>query len=533
MDTDSLHFDGYSFNPADARLLKGGNTVPLPPKALAALIYLIEHRGHLVGKDDLLDAVWGHRFVSQGVLKNTINTLRQALDDDPKKPRYIETVHRLGYRFIAEVKTYDTAAPESASTAAVPTLAGPSGLVGREKSLAELGSLMEKAAQGKPQLAFVTGEPGIGKTALIEAFLQSATFRVLTGRGQCVEQYGQGEPYLPVLEALNDLVRQDEARLSALLRQVAPTWLAQLPWYLNETDQALLQQVMTSSTQMRMLREFGEFLERCSAEQTLILILEDLHWSDYATLDLLAYLARRKQTARWLILGSYRPGDVMLTGHDLKHLLRELQIQGLCTEIALEPLSEAAIGEYLSQVFTDRDQAADWARALHRRTGGLPFFLVQLIETVKAEQAPDRDAAMQASALPEGVQQLLARQFERLPDDYRHTLAAASVIGMNFSAETVAAALAADSVEVEACCENLARLKHFIQPSGALSDYGFRHAFYQKFAYDHLSPLQRAGLHLRVGEWLESARKHPEELATELALHFERGRDWEKAVKYL
>ena len=532
MNTELFHFGAYSLKPGGARLLKGENTVPLPPKALAALIYLIEHRGNLVGKDELLDAVWGHRFVSQGVLKNTITTLRQALNDDPKNPLYIETVHRLGYRFIAEV-TAASAVQTPAMTSHPAALQSFPDLVDRAGPLAELGRLLEKAVLGKPQLAFVTGEPGIGKTALIEAFLQSSAHSVLTGRGQCVEQYGQGEPYLPVLEALNDLIRHDEARLSALLRQVAPTWLAQLPWYLNETDQTLMQQVMAGTTQMRMLREFGEFLGRCTAEQPLILVLEDLHWSDHATLDLLAYLARRKQPARWLILGSYRPEDVMFTDHGLMLVLRELQIQGLCSELPLELLSEAAIAEYLAQRLTDRDQASNWARAVHNRTGGLPFFLVQLVETVQTEQATDCDVAMQTSALPNGVQQLLTRQFERLSDDCRHALEAASVVGMTFSAETLAAALSLGNRQIEEHCEALARPRLFITGSESIGRYRFRHAFYREFAYNRLPPLQSARLHLKIGEWLESTRIRPEELAAELALHFERGREWEKAIKYL
>ena len=530
MDTDSLYFGAFRLDPANARLMKHSTNVPLPPKALAALIYLVEQRGRLVGKDELLDAVWGHRFVSQGALKNTVATLRQALDDDPKAPRYIETVHRLGYRFIAEVETDATPATDSASTAAVPTLAVPSGLVGREQPLAELDRLMKNAALGKPQLAFVTGEPGIGKTALIEAFLQSTAQRVLRGCGQCAEQYGQGEPYLPVLEALNELVHSDEVRLVSLMKQVAPTWLAQLPWYLNETDQLLLQQVMAGATQLRMLREFGEFLGRCSAEKPLILVLEDLHWSDRATLDLLSYLARRKQPERWLILGSYRPENVMLSDHVLKHVHGELQIQGLCSNLPLPPLSVAAIGDYLQQHLSTPILDDRWARTLHSRTGGLPFFLVQLVETVMADQYPESEALLD-SPLPEGLQQLLARQFERLPDDYRRTLQAASVAGMNFSAETVAAALAAASVDIEECLESLALLRYFIQPASEPGWYGFRHAFHREFAYRQLLPLQCARLHLRIGQWLESSRQ--EEMASELAQHFEKGREWEKAINYL
>src|SRR5262249_23545774 len=136
--------------------------------------------------------------------------------DDPAKPRYVETVHRRGYRFVAPVG-------EPAGKPAVPAATT---FVGRSYELAWLGERLDRAARGERQLAFVTGEPGSGKTALAEAFV-----RALGGRaacGQCFEQFGAGEAYMPVLEALGQL--RSDHRLSDVFRRHAPAWAALVPW---------------------------------------------------------------------------------------------------------------------------------------------------------------------------------------------------------------------------------------------------------------------------------------------------------------
>src|SRR5262249_35129774 len=153
---------------------------------------------------------------------------------------------------------------------------------------------------------FVTGEPGIGKTALIDAFLAglagspgdpngSAANRVTASawiaRGQCVEQYGAGEPYLPILEALGRLCREaGREQHLALLDRYAPTWLVQMPTVLDAGALEALQRKVAGATRERMLREMGDALEALAAEQPLVLWLEDLHWSDVSTLELLAML---------------------------------------------------------------------------------------------------------------------------------------------------------------------------------------------------------------------------------------------------
>jgi hypothetical protein len=195
---------------------------------------------------------------------------------------------------------------------------------------------------------------------------------------------------MPILEALGRLCREPEGeRLIALLRHHAPTWLVQLPAVLPAAELEVLQQKTQGVTRERMLREMGDAIDALTAECPLILWLEDLHWSDASTLELLALLARRQESARLLVLGTFRPVDVIVQGHPLRAVKQELQLHGLCQELPLTLLSEAAVGEYLTGRFsigaTDRPLLQPLAKAIHRRTDGNPLFMVTLLEDLIAQ----------------------------------------------------------------------------------------------------------------------------------------------------
>src|SRR5262249_24751916 len=256
--------------------------IAIPPKEFALLLYLVRNPGRLVTKDELIEAIWPETTVTDGVLKVSIRKIRVALDDDPKSPQFIETAHRRGYRFIGQ--TTDKRATEKAterekerggdtgrlSPAALPRLSGayrlfdlteslPSrGLVGRETALARMQNWSRRALGGERQVAFVTGEAGIGKTTLVEAFLQKVSHdpKIWIGQGQCLEHYGAGEAYLPVLEAISRLCQAPgRERLVGLLRRHAPTWLQQMPWLIGDADREEMQREVIGATRKRMMRE--------------------------------------------------------------------------------------------------------------------------------------------------------------------------------------------------------------------------------------------------------------------------------------
>ncbi len=310
-----IAFGPFRLDRDAGRVWRGDEPVTLPPRPLAVLAYLVERPGRTVSTAELLAAVWPDAHVTRTSVKVCVRAVREALGDDVLAPRYVETVGREGYRFHADVRGV---APAPAGRA------GADDVVGREAERAALARLLAEASAGGRRLVFVTGEAGIGKTALLDAFLAGvrAAGEARAGRGQCLEQYGEGEAYLPVLEALGQLARGvDGSRVRALLARCAPTWLAQMPALAAELGRAPGPAGDTISRE-RMLREAAELVETIAAERPLVLALEDLHWSDRATLDLLAYLAERREPAPLLVLATYRPADAVASGHPVAALAR-------------------------------------------------------------------------------------------------------------------------------------------------------------------------------------------------------------------
>src|SRR5262249_39275093 len=173
---------------------------------------------------------------------------------------------------------------------------------------------------------------------------------VWLARGQCLEQYGTSEAYLPVLEAIGRLCREQKQCVD-VLRTNAPMWLLQLPSLVSASDREVLSREVSGASRERMLREMADALEVLTADVPLVLILEDLHWSDYSTLDLISYLATHRQAAQMMLIGTYRPVEVIVSGHPLKAVKSELLAKQQCEELALEYLSEEAIAKYLDVRF--------------------------------------------------------------------------------------------------------------------------------------------------------------------------------------
>jgi predicted ATPase len=239
---------------------------------------------------------------------------------------------------------------------------------------------LAKSLGGERQILFVTGEAGIGKTALVDAFAQSITSSgvVRVGRGQCLEQYGTGEAYLPVLEAISRLCRE-QPDVVDVMRAHAPMWLLQMPSLLSPEEREVLSRSVSGATKERMLREIGETLGTLTSELPLVLILEDLHWSDYSTLDLISYLARQRQSAKLMVIGTYRPADLIVAGHPLRLVKQELVGKHQCEELPLEYLTEGTIEEYLSLRFPGNVFPADLARVIHAARWK-PLFLVNVTD---------------------------------------------------------------------------------------------------------------------------------------------------------
>lgn len=590
--THLIFFQQFRLDLLNQQLWRGEEPIPLRAKTLAVLRYLIEHAGRLVTREELVKTVWPDISGAEQGPKRCILELRAALDDTARSPQFIETVGRRGYRFIASLSTTSPVSSAEFRVLSSPPQPTPSPqsltppLVGRETELAQLHYWLEKALSGERQVVFVAGEPGIGKTSLVETFLmeiegwglgvgeqgtrgwglgispfppqhltpnpQSPIPNLWIGRGQCIEHYGEGEAYLPVLEALGQLAKGPErALLLDLLRRYAPSWLMQLPTLVTERELETLQRKLQGVTRQRMLREIAAALTALAAEIPVVLVLEDLHWSDYSTLDFLTALAQHRESARLLLIGTYRPVEMFANGHPLRTVTQELLSHGQAHELPLEGLTRAAVEGYLDTRFPQHAFPDRFANLLQLRTGGNPLFLVNLITDLVDQGLLTQDGHKWAlrgaltvveERVPDSSRHLIEKQIARLTPETQQLLEAASVAGAEFAAAAVAAALDGDEEKIEEQCEVLVRREQFLRRAGTdewpdgtrTARYGFRHALYQQLWYERVPLQRRQRLHLRIGGRQEKAYgSRAAEFAAELAVHFERGREYQHAIHYL
>ena len=550
-----LDFGSWSLDPRNQCVLRGDEKIQLRPKAYALLAHLIAHPRRIVTKDELLDAVWPDAVVGDAVLKVCMRELRVAIGDDARSPHFLETVHRRGYRFLAEpAPATDQGAPHTAPARSPIEIESTSAeIVGREWALAELDSALEQARNGRRQLVFITGEPGLGKTTLLDAFTtrirQAGTARI--ARGGCLEHQAAAEPYLPFLEAVASLCRGPGCEAAiALLRRLAPTWLVELPWLLADGDRRELQHEIRGATRERMLRELCEWLEAVTRDAPVVLALEDLHWSDPSSLDLLTASSRRRASAQLLVLATYRPVDVVVQAHPLRRVHRELEVQGFCRELVLTAWTTPQVEAYIRQRLPGADIEPGFDDWLQVRTEGNPLFVHHTLEHLLQHEwlqeeagvwKPARSASQLGEVLPEDLRGVLEVRLERLEPSSNEVLEAASLAGLEFSVAAVGHALQRDRTEVEMCLELLARQGLFLTPTelaefpdGTLSmRYRFRHALYRDVLRRRVPPARRVLWQRRLAQEGERTfGAEAESIAGELAVHFEQGREFAKCVHY-
>jgi DNA-binding SARP family transcriptional activator/predicted ATPase len=414
---------------------------------------------------------------------------------------------------------------------------------GRARELVQFERLLAEARSGERRLVFVTGEAGIGKTTIVERFLADAESQgaLLVARGQCVEHRGAGEAYLPVLEALGRLARRPGAEgLVRVLAQQAPTWLAQMPWLIEDDELESVQRRLTGATHERMLREMLETLEAIGVETPVVLVLEDLHWSDPSTIDLLEAVAKRHEPVRLLVLGTYRRGEAIAQDHPVYRLEQSLRSRGLCAQVALGGLAEDALDDYATALL-GAGAPAGLGRLLHERTRGNPLFAKTLLESWLEQGLLDEAADLDRLAvdIPDSIRDLIEQMLGQLDSADQELLEAASVAGQRFSAASVAAALDRDTAEVEARCGALARAGRFLErhgedswPDGTIaSGFAFSHDLQREVVYERLPAARRARLHGNVGKRLEIAYStRAREIAPQLADHLVRAGDVARAV---
>jgi predicted ATPase len=427
--------------------------------------------------------------------------------------------------------------------------------VGRDLERTQLLRAYSRAKDGRSLIVAVTGEPGIGKTSLVEDFLGDLGGRgerPIVARGRCSESLAGSEAYLPVLEVLDSLIhRTDGQSLATLVKTIAPTWYTQVATASADGSVAgELRESLPAASPERMKREFGVLLQEVSRVQPVVLCIEDLHWADVSTIDILNYVAGRFAELRVLLLTSYRPSDMTLAKHPFLAVVQDLQSRALFEEIPLAFLEPRDVAWYLALQFPANQFPPDFAAAIHAKTEGSPLFMVDLVRYLRdtgglveengfwrlARSMPDvpRD-------LPESVRGMIARKIERVPEADRRLLLAASVQGHEFDSTTVAEATGIDPGEVEDRLEALERVHVFVRrgdehefPDRTLTlRYTFVHVLYQNVLFASLQPTRRVALSRSLAASL--VQHHGTEttaIAGRLAVLFETAREFASSAQY-
>jgi predicted ATPase len=427
--------------------------------------------------------------------------------------------------------------------------------VGRQREWAVLRTGFDEAAAGCGLLICITGEAGLGKTTLVESFLEelAASGQIWSlARGRCSERLAGAEAYLPFLEALDSLL-QGECGASAAqaMKLLAPTWYVQLAPL--AADDPLLARVLAEAkevSQERRKRELGVFLHEVSRQRPLVVFLDDVHWADSSSVDLLAYLGSKCAGLHLLLVITYRPSELLRSQHPFGPVKLELQGRGVCREVALPFLSRDDLNGYLALAFAGHQFPDELAAVVHARTEGNPLFVVDLLRYLRDRgvivQDQGRWALVRAlpdlqGELPESVRGMIQRKVEQLSAADRHLLMTASVQGPEFDAAVAAEVLGRDAAEVEERLEVLERIHFMVRlireqsfPDRTLTlRYGFVHVLYQNALYAALQPTRKAACSAATARILLA--HHGEKsasLAAELAMLFEAARDHERAADH-
>jgi predicted ATPase/DNA-binding winged helix-turn-helix (wHTH) protein len=506
-------FGPFSLFPERFVLTSERQAHQLTPRLLAVLQYLIKQHNRVVTKDELIAEVWQGSFIEEGNVGRTVSTLRAMLGDVAENPTYIQTISRVGYRFICPVKMIYAA--DSSLRLPADTFPGPEEsppFVGREKELLLLKDMLGKCLQGTNAIACISGPPGIGKTALVEKFLLDAKEVATVAQSRCAPTVSTAEPYAPVVDAFTDLFNScDNANTQRRLTELAPVWSSRALRVLGLPPSAA-SSLGSAST---MNQQFGDAIQELSRNRPLVLFIDDFHWSDTETVSLIGYLSLRHSRTRFLLILGFRTAELLRSDHPFQQVSRELQLKGACCQIGLQLLSMKDVVDYLDLTVPARESREALARHVYMRCEGNPLFMISVLDSLKATEALQKmdgrweihaDLKSMELAIPPDLNNLLRRSMEQLEADEKFLIRIASLQGLEFDSAILSNVSAMPAIEVEELLDELARLHEIIRYLGATSfrdgpqtqRYQFIHALLWKAFQDSVLPSLKKSLGLKI-----------------------------------
>ena len=466
---------------------------------------------------------------------------RMLVKDPERRPTAAEVDDVL-----AKLQGHD--APATGSAARV------SNTVGRRDERAALRRAFARAKDGHSAVVAVTGEPGIGKSSLTEDFLTELATggeRPIVARGRCSERLAGSEAYLPILEALDHLLRRGSGvSLDAVIKAVAPTWYMQVASTSEHPSIAELRSDAPAASQERMKREIGALLQDLSRTRPLVVFLDDLHWADNSTIDVLNYVAGRFADMRVLVLVTYRPSEMALAQNPFTRVAAELRSRGVFEEIALGFLDTSDVERYLALQFPEHRFPPEFGAFIQAKTEGSPLFMADLLRYMHDSGSIANEGGRWVVTcsmtdlprdLPESVRSMIARKIAQLDERDRRLLVAASVQGHEFDSATVSRAVEMDPGDVEERLDALEHVHVFVKrvaedefPDRTLTlRCQFVHVLYQNELYASLQPTRRASLSGRVaGALVARYGDRSGDIAARIAVLFETARDFVAAAQY-
>jgi DNA-binding winged helix-turn-helix (wHTH) protein/tetratricopeptide (TPR) repeat protein len=519
-------FGEFELDPGSFELRNGGQVVPLQPKVFELICYLLERRDRVVGRRELLEALWPDVHVSESALAWCVSQARKALRQDRAADVPIETLHRRGYRFRSPVRVLESASlpppPRAPKADALPPEAAGDPFVGRERSMAVLRAALEGALAGHGEGVLLIGDPGIGKTrCAMELAAEAGARGVGVWLGRCPEAAGAPSfwPWIQILRQCEGEEPDSEHGRSAaeLLAEIVPQGGEPAERAAAESGEAfwLLDRVVG------VLRASAEARPR-------LLVLDDLQWADALSLRALDLLVEGVAERALLVLATLRDAPELPDAScraALGRLGRRMKA------VALGGLERVAIEQYMTRV-TGQGPTPRLVDAVQHRTAGNALFLVETVRQIadRGSPAPDDGSDLEA---PRVVRDLVHARLDRLPPGARPALRAASILGESFEVTVVAAMLSVSVHDVAQTLDSAVRDRMLVR-TGGIGRYSFVHDLVRDAIQSELAESEKRDLHRLAGETLE-ARALGEERLTQLAFHFHRalpGATPQKAVDY-